>query len=602
MSVLMQNRGAPLGLLFLVCVGCGVADAPARGFGSRQILAIRDPQLDLGDFTKDESKLYLVRYVAVPPPIGFYPPHDFSTLDLATHQRQPIAPAVFRVVRLAGESSAGGSQAGTLGGGRALALLHYPSAADIPPDFTPIQGGALGHLQLSFVNETTGRQLNISDVADRTPIIFGASDSDPIAVDRFDAAENVQVWFGPPDALQVAPVAFSSIIGFDATGAFGLMTLGGLGKPDIRHIPSDGGDPAIVVTADLGEHIVIPDESNAGIEPDPLSRGPDNPLYWCVPAASPEAPQRCFLVYTRAGADSGSARLVARATDDPHELVLPGVFEISRVLDNPLVFPSTTALLWTAGGPSGNRLYSWTFGADRVGGCDVPPGLIRGWAWTRTQDRFAVQIEATDADGRRAPGVLVLGEPGGACRVITPEARYYSFWRFSPGGALLNWHEPRATGTAIHLTATDGSGERRIDLPWQVFTSEFRGEGRLLLTRASGDGVGLSFIDLIDDPIRDHVIAERVASRWSWTWIDDHWLLLGDARSRQDDTFTLRAVNIDTGASRLVSSAVAAFVTPWTVRPAGATTLPVAYLVRGRAASPQDGIWLARLPLDDFLP
>jgi hypothetical protein len=582
----MRKQGAPLWFLLLACTGCGVSDAPPRGFGSRQILAIRDPQLDLGDFTEDESKVYLGRYVRLRPALGVPPPHDLSTLDLATAQRELVAPGVVVTTQLTGES----------GQGRSLALLHYPAEAGVPPDFASRWPG---HLQLSFVNEANGRHLDISDVADRNLITFGASESDPIVIDRFDAVDNVQVWFGPPEALEAAPASLARIIGFDATGAFGLMKLPGF-EPDIRHIAFGGGDGSVVVTAEVGEYVVIPDELGTAIAPGPMLGGPHNPLYWCVPAASPEAPPRCFFVYSRNTPNSGPSRLFARASDDPRELVLPGGLENPGTLENLDRFQNTTTLLWTADGPSGNHLYSWNLGADRVGGCDVPVGLARGSVWTGAQDRFAVQVYPTDSEGLRLPGVLVLGVPGGTCRVITPEGRYYLFWTFSPDGTVLDWHEHLAGGgTAIHLTATDDSGERRIDLPGTIYTSEFYGDQRLLLRRSSADGTGLSFIDLAEDPIRDHVVADRLAT--SWVWIDDHWLLLGDAHSSQDDTFTLRAVNIDTGASRLVSTSVVGFATPWTVRPAGATVLPVAYLVRGRAASAQDGIWSARLPLADFL-
>jgi hypothetical protein len=260
--------------------------------------------------------------------------------------------------------------------------------------------------------------------------------------------------------------------------------------------------------------------------------------------------------------------------------------------------------LWTAQGPSGNRLYSWKVGADRAAGCDIPSGTMRARLWNSAADRFAVSIGGEDLEGRPLPGVLVLGVLGGACRVITPEAQYYSSWGFSSDGTLLVWTDEAPSGeTVIHLTAADGGGERTGVVPGYVSTSTLLpGEQQLLIFRRHGDGDSLSRLDLTEEPLREHALAERVTATFSWSWISDHWLLLADARSDQDDTFTLRAVDVLTGTSRLVSRAVTDFAAAWPVRPLDAATLRVAYMVRGRAASPQDGLWLAHLDLDDFSP
>ena len=99
-------------------------------------------------------------------------------------------------------------------------------------------------------------------------------------------------------------------------------------------------------------------------------------------------------------------------------------------------------------------------------------------------------------------------------------------------------------------------------------------------------------------------MADRVqfSSFNSWVWINPRWLLLGDSYSAADDTFTLAVVDAETGDERIVSTAVTEFRVPWTTAPPDATELPVVYIVRGRSASAQDGVWLARLPLADFPP
>jgi hypothetical protein len=44
------------------------------------------------------------------------------------------------------------------------------------------------------------------------------------------------------------------------------------------------------------------------------------------------------------------------------------------------------------------------------------------------------------------------------------------------------------------------------------------------------------------------------------------------------------------------------FRMPWVTPPPGATALTVAYIVRSRTSSSQDGLWVAHLPLSDFPP
>jgi len=70
----------------------------------------------------------------------------------------------------------------------------------------------------------------------------------------------------------------------------------------------------------------------------------------------------------------------------------------------------------------------------------------------------------------------------------------------------------------------------------------------------------------------------------------------------QDGSYSLDVIDLETGAQKLVSRGVVDFRVPWSSPPDGATTLTVAYIVRSRAASSQDGLWVAHLPLGDFPP
>ena len=98
----------------------------------------------------------------------------------------------------------------------------------------------------------------------------------------------------------------------------------------------------------------------------------------------------------------------------------------------------------------------------------------------------------------------------------------------------------------------------------------------------------------------------------AWVWINPRWVLLADSDLTQDGSYSLNVVDIETGTRKLVSSGVRGqaqsksqpvdFRTPWSTPPPGATTLTVAYIVRSRVPSSQDGLWVAKLKLDDFPP
>ena len=101
----------------------------------------------------------------------------------------------------------------------------------------------------------------------------------------------------------------------------------------------------------------------------------------------------------------------------------------------------------------------------------------------------------------------------------------------------------------------------------------------------------------------EHPIADRVVweARNDWAWINSRWLLLADAHSLQDGSYSLHVVDLETGASKLISRGVVEFRAASPPR-LGATSLTVAYVVRSRSPSSQDGLWVAQLPLSEFPP
>ena len=82
------------------------------------------------------------------------------------------------------------------------------------------------------------------------------------------------------------------------------------------------------------------------------------------------------------------------------------------------------------------------------------------------------------------------------------------------------------------------------------------------------------------------------------------WLITGHDYSDQDDTGHLALINRDSGETREISPAVAAYTPPDVPSDGRLRELPdavrVVYLVRGRNPSSQDGLWMATIPTADL--
>jgi len=196
---------------------------------------------------------------------------------------------------------------------------------------------------------------------------------------------------------------------------------------------------------------------------------------------------------------------------------------------------------------------------------------------------------------------------GNACSGLATDV---SAAGFAPDDSALFWLKDRQDeyGNAeLWLAGSDGSAPRLVGadrIAGPPDAPHFVGASQLELELV-GD---LVWIDTHDDPVRTHAIAERV----SGSPIErGRWLIVGYDASEQDGTARLGVVNRDTGAKRLISADVQAFISPDVRDPASGKILPstlrkagdpirVVYLVRGRNPSPQDGLWVATINASDI--
>jgi hypothetical protein len=579
----------------VTAAGCSIPDTSQRGFGSRQVLHVREEGLGLRSFSYDLSAIYLAHTVPdIMTASGVSAPYDRTLLDLTTGVDRPIAPAVVQADLLASAD----------GIGRTLVLQHFTDDASIPSALTT---SSHPFLTLTFLDEVAGTAVDVTGVR-ALDVSLGGTRIDPILVGRQDEEGMAQPWYGPPEALiPMANVNF--VVGRDHQG-FIALTNGGESQQQFMRFPFNTAVPATIVSpgAVSMQEVVAADATPAG--PATLATLPRNnvtPVIYCPPVGAGPVPS-CLLFYDRDFMDGSSAGFV-RFLDTGREMQLPGQ-STNHLADTMSISPSGQDMYWlqteNAGGQT--RVYTWHVGDAKAASCTIPRTADRRdfsqSAWQPGTGRFAVVSQSSSQSASSpASWTLVEGTAGVGCQMVASGNNQIKQIQFSPSGqqiALLE-SDPQNMST-IYLGAPDGSAPTAASTGNYYFNIGYLDDRHLLLWHSNTDGYTLSWLDTATIPAMEHAIADRVRwdARGAWAWLTPKWVLLADADLQQDGSYSLDVVNIETGEERLVSRGVVDFRTSWTQPPSGATELLVAYTVRSRTASSQDGIWVAHLPLTQF--
>lgn len=617
--------------------GCSPPDTSERGFGSTQVLHVRDTTLALRAFSLGEAGIYLAR--TVPNVIvsgGISVPYDRSLLTFDTRAEQAVATGVLNAQILPTPD----------GRGRSLLIWHFPPDSVIPQS---LSASSLPGVDFTMIDEVTGARVDQPNV-DSRDWEMGATSQDPLRLRITDVAGDGKeaYWIGlPPNLYEVPPV--NQIVGRDRLGLVALTSPPGGMTQSFSRIPFDGSGQVEIVPGPGGAHMVVTDPAVAVMPssvPAAIPSGGVEPGVTCR-SASTDPTGRCLLFYDRR---RGMDRVpFVFDIDTAKDFELPGPLSGS-LTNNVKIGAGARDIFWPAVGSTSAtmRLYSWHVGDAQAASCELqgtPTAISLG-----VNDWRPVPAAAAGAGGAGGAGgtggtggagapvgpaqfvvvaqpnsqtsdkigswTLIAGTAGQECHVVAQGQNLISQLFYAPDGSAIAFLETNPIGVSkLYVTDGDAGPPRLVAAGAIFFNIDFHDPRHLLLWYSNTDGYSVSWLDLSTTPATEHPIADRVSwgYRGSWAWINPRWVLLADQDSLHsgqpgqqpgldDGSFSLNVVDLETGTRKLVSRGVVDFRVPWTTPPDGATTLTVAYTVRSQTPSSQDGIWAARLPLADFPP
>jgi hypothetical protein len=580
-----------LGALFIFSgaapPACDDSTPAERGFGSHQVLALRDSTLNFYYAHKN-----LVFYVTGFDPSGKGTP-TFWSLDVETSETTNYGSTM-----------------------PDLSILFPPDGSSPAPRYMCHYGTAAdGVTQVFTIEDTmTGASTDIENAVWTSP--YCPADTDPtIRAWRSESDGTYSFWAGPYTDLQ--PVSLPLVVHQVFWHETGVRWLVGAPSPTA---PAGLGLYALAENDLTATELVAPELGPAawavGATPSTglASSGlTGNSTFW--PATSGQD-----YSYERTMAD-GSTVMFVGPYDDPNvgeQALFPvpvkSGLELLRI--EPYNYrtdgqwPLTTA--WdSVESPSATTTFRiWRDASRRLASCPWT-GSLPPVALADPPGENALFVNIQTCCTLASNSALLLMAPnatdGNPCRMLAPDN--VGLADFSPDGTAIAWLvEAPGVKQQLWTAARDGSsareiGEGLISGTFSLSTGapHFVGDSRLELT-LDGD---LVWVDVHDDPVQMHYITERTFGGA----IDlGRWVVTGHDYSNQDSNGPIALINRETGATRAISPGVTAYTSPdvpplYTTRPGpfqdDGSPVRIVYVVRGRNPSAQDGIWVATITAQD---
>jgi hypothetical protein len=549
-----------LALAVAALAACGAGTPVTRGFGSREILQIRDTTFSFTGW-------------------------GINTIDYST-------------------SDDGGYVNGT--------VQIQPGPA--PDQNLPDASVGVGNLytcepvfdsqgNISTVNITdvlTGQETTLGDIS----VLVQCPYDDPtLTVLRTDASGTLSLWTGPFDALQQIPLSvtldqYVDVIGgvTDASGNVTDSSVVVLASPPAQ--PAAIGLFSIDLTTSVVTPLVPPTLGTAAWATGAAATtgALSSSSLWLPPSSywglvSPIGSQ---YSYERAMADGSTIMFMGVfPSGSASELALFEVAQPSNLIH--FVQQIADQAIWQYQDTQGLSLYIWDGDHQQFVSCPLPASI--GELGSSTTDGTKMLLGATppssfdDSGGSNSPLILIsfptasqidAGAGAGSCALLASANVAYA--GFSADGSQIFWMVRPATGDpALWTAAADGSGARMIGSG--AITQPHYAVGTELEFELGGD---LAWVDTTDSTNKLHYVAEQIFG--SAIDLGGSWVVIGYDFSTQDGTGLLGLVNRDTGEKRLISPEVAQFEQGGLI----------AYLVRGRNPSSQDGVWVATISKSDL--
>jgi hypothetical protein len=551
---------------------CGAGTPAARGFGSQEVLPIRDSTF--------------VFYTSAPGTIEYGTDTDggyqSATIDLTAD-------------RAAGQPAADADSG--LGAGNDVCDQAFGTT----------------NQTLLITDPQTGQQTSIDGVFQVLECSSGAGPS--LTLLRVDASGALTLWSGPANALQEIPlsVTISQFIYVTSDkGGFAAVVLG---------TPSAEPDAVGLFSIDLGTFTVTT------LVPPTLGTAA-----WANGASATADPltSTSLLLPAELGQIGGPQYSYARAMSNGSAIMFTGTFPSGPASELALfeIPPSATVGSGVAGTFSGVSRATWAWQLD-----DSAAQQFSLIVWDGDHQQLipcpmpgpiaATGISSPDGTRILYGSLLTFGTPGpppgllvavslptdtasaGACTILAPSDVLDA--GFSTDSSAVFWRTKTEVGlnSTLWTAAADGTGARVVGTG--AITQPRYVSGTQLEFELGSD---LVWVDTTDTQNTVHTIVEQIFG----TAIDlqGPWIVIGYDYNTQDATGTLGLVSRTGGPKRPISTevslyeeiAVASGRTGIFIDPPPDSGLPtvqqIAYLFRGRNPSPQDGVWIATIDQADL--
>lgn len=567
------GRHAALWLSFGL-VACGGNVPVTRGFESRQVLSVRDSTLQLfygRDVVGDDPVLvYTTRADDAPVPVHW-------SLDLATGEQRNLdldpPPTT-----------------GSVPGAR-----YVCGASDMLPD---------GTMTVQITDTTTTSTTEIKGV---TSFAGCVRDDGTMALFRRDSATTRQIlWTGPFQNMAPVTLPFDiqQVVSYGVDSAGQIMTAMALGASPTE--TTGAGLYAIDLISPGATEVVA-------ATPTSTAWAAGAPQAGSLQSTSVTADVGIFkfdghYLYTRKMSDGGTALFAGPFSSGPaSELALTritdsGAAPVFSWVDvnsaDDVIGPEAPVRItaFQVGGMNGapSQLVVWDSATSQVTVCPSSPNAFESGVISPDGLHALFRPLQLTNLATFSPLQLLALDPGQPHSCV--ELQEYAEWGdFSGDGSKIAWITKTQIGedTDLWTANSDGTGATMI-LSGPLLAAGFVAGTTHLEMSYQGDLVWLD----VANPDHFSYVAEQLFG--SAIGVGGSWFVAGYNYSNQDASGLLGVVNLDSGQKLPISPAVSQYLLVPQFGPADdgsgqkrTGVYDIAYLVRGRNPSPQDGIWLA---------